>query len=93
MTPVFSSSLIEEKINSKGKTTLGKCSRYFSDIDLTSILNKYNKSTYNKKKYECLNINDFYNYNNISKNNRISNGKIYTSIKKKIKNKNIHKIK
>ena len=50
LTPVFSSSLIEEKINSKGKTTLGKCSRYFSDIDLTSILNKYNKSTYNKKK-------------------------------------------
>ena len=93
LTPVFSSSLIEEKINSKGKTTLGKCSRYFSDIDLTSILNKYNKSTYNKKKYECLNINDFYNYNNITKNNRISNGKIYTSIKKKIKNKNIHKIK
>ena len=93
LTPVFSSSLIEEKINSKGKTTLGKCSRYFSDIDLTSILNKYSKNTYNKKKYECLNINDFYNYNNISKNNKISSGKLYTSIKKKIKNKNIHKIK
>lgn len=93
LTPVFSSSLIEEKINSKGKTTLGKCSKYFSEIDLTSILNKYNKNTYNKKKYECLNINDFYNYNNISKNNKISNGRLYTSIKKKIKNKNIHKIK
>lgn len=85
LTPVFSSSLIEQKINSKGKTTLGKCSRYFSDIDLTSILNKYSKNTYNKKKYECLNINDFYNYNNISKNNKISSGKLYTSIKKKNK--------
>lgn len=93
LTPVFSSSLIEQKINSKGKTTLGKCSRYFSDIDLTSILNKYSKNTYNKKKYECLNINDFYNYNNISKNNKISSGKLYTSIKKKIKSKNIPKIK
>ena len=93
LTPVFSSSLIEEKLNSKGKATLGKYSRYFSDIDLTSILNKYNKNTYNKKKYECLNINDFYNYNNISKNNKISNGKLYTSIKKRLKNKNIHKIK
>jgi len=93
LTPVFSSSLIEEKISPKGKTPLGKCSRYFSDIDLTSILNKYNKSTYNKKKYECLNINDFYNYNNISKTNKFSNGKIYTSIKRKIKTKNIHKIK
>ena len=93
LTPVFSSSLIEEKLNSKGKTSLGKYSRYFSDIDLTSILNKYNKNTYNKKKYECLNINDFYNYNNISKNNKISNGKLYTSIKKRLKNKNIHKIK
>jgi hypothetical protein len=93
LTPVFSSSLIEKKLNSKGKTSLGKYSRYFSDIDLTSILNKYNKNTYNKKKYECLNINDFYNYNNISKNNKISNGKLYTSIKKRLKNKNIHKIK
>jgi hypothetical protein len=93
LTPVFSSSLIEEKINSKGKTPLGKRSRYFSDIDLTSILNNYNKNTYNKKKYECLNINDFYNYNNISKNNKISNGRLITSIKKKLKNKNIHKIK